>query len=128
MRKYGFNNFTIKILEDNVINLDEAEQKYISEMKPHYNMVAGGTGGDTSSSPNFKKSMKEYHKNKSKDSYATYGMLGKSHPFKGKKRKGKPVSCGGIIFDSLVKAEDYFKGISVRKRLDNPKYPTFFRM
>ena len=128
MRKHGFDSFIIEELESNVKHLDEAEEKYISELNPHYNMTSGGEGGDTSSSPNFKHSMKQYHKNKPKSEYATYGMLGKSHPSKGKRCKGKRVSCDELIFESIELAQDHFKGISVRKRLSSDKYPTFFRL
>lgn len=128
MRKHGFNSFIIEELESNVKHLNEAETKYISELNPHYNMTSGGEGGDTSSSQNFKSSMKEYHNNKPKSEYATYGMLNKSHPGKGKRQKGKRVSCDGLIFESIGLAQDHFKGISVRKRLASDKYPTFFRL
>lgn len=128
MRKHGFNSFIIEEIESNVKHLDEAEEKHILDLKPHYNMTCGGDGGDTSNSPNFKLSMKKYHSKKPKSEYATYGMLGKSHPGKGKRQKGKRVSCDGLIFESIQLAQDHFKGISVRKRLDSKKYPTFFRI
>ena len=128
MRKYGFDSFIIEELSSNVKNLNEAESKYISELKPHYNMTHGGDGGDTSSSPNFIRAMKEYHTRRTPESYATYGMLGKSHPAKGKRQKGKPVSCDGLVFESIELAQEHFKGISIRKRLASDKYPNFYRL
>jgi group I intron endonuclease len=131
MRKYGFDSFIIEELASNVKHLDEEETKYIAELNPHYNMTSGGDGGDTSSSPNFIKAMKEYHAKRTPESYATYGMLGKTSPIKGKKivdSKCKPVSCDGLIFESIELAQDHFKGISVRKRLASDKYPNFYRL
>jgi group I intron endonuclease len=128
MRKYGFENFSVEIVETNPKDIDAAEIKYILEMNPTYNMTSGGEGGNTSSSPNFIKAMKESHQKRPPESYASYGMLGKSHPGKGKRHKGKRVSCDGIIFDSIQLAQDHFVGISVRKRLSSDKYPTFFRI
>lgn len=129
MRKYGFDNFIIEEIDSNVKNLDEAEVKYIAELNPHYNMTSGGDGGDTSSSPNFIKAMEDYHSKKSPESYASYGMLGKSHPAKGKRNaKGKRVSCDGLVFESIELAQDHFKGISIRKRLASDKYTNFYRL
>lgn len=128
MRKYGFENFAIEELQSNICDLNESEIRYIATLSPHYNMTLGGDGGDTSQSPNHIEAMKKHHKSRSPKDYASYGMLGKSHPGKGKRHKGKPVSCDGLIFDSIELAQDHFKGISVRKRLDNDRYPTFFRL
>jgi hypothetical protein len=75
MRKYGKENFNIKLVD--YCKDMKSEISYIKKLKPHYNMTKGGDGGDTSKSPNYIKSMKEYHNKKSKKSYATYGMLGK---------------------------------------------------
>lgn len=85
MRKYGFENFKVSVLDKDG-GFDE-EVYWISKMKPKYNMTKGGEGGDTSSSPNFKKGMKEYHSNKTKESYATYGMLGKTQSEETKKQQ-----------------------------------------
>ena len=128
MRKYGFDSFIIEEIESDVNDLNEAEIKYIAKLTPHYNMTPGGEGGHPNGSPNFRKAMKKYHASKKPSDYATYGMLGKSHPGKGKRQKGKPVSCDGIRFDSIQLAQDHFKGISVRKRLANDKYPNFYRL
>jgi hypothetical protein len=130
MRKYGFDSFIITVLEEKVKHLNETEIEYISRLNPTYNMTSGGDGGDTSNSPNFKRSMKEYHSNKDKKSYATYGMLGKVHPNKGGKnlKTSCPVVCEGIYFNSVGEAEKHFKGISVRKRLDSNSHPNFYRL
>tara|TARA_R100000951_G_scaffold104517_1_gene97731 strand:+ start:48 stop:599 length:552 start_codon:yes stop_codon:yes gene_type:complete len=132
MRKYGFENFSIEIVETEPKDIDTAEVKYILEMNPIYNMTSGGEGGDTSSSPNFIKAMKESHRKRPPKSYASYGMLGKKQSDKQKrllsKRNSCPVSCEGIVFESVGKAQEHFLGISVRKRLDSDKYPTFYRL
>jgi hypothetical protein len=43
------------------------------------NKTDGGEGGRTADSEKFILSMKKYHSTKTKESYATYGMLGKTH-------------------------------------------------
>lgn len=81
MRKYGELNFEIEpifcVLDRKY--LSEFEIYFISIIRPELNMTEGGYGGDTSNSPNFKRSMEIYHANKTYDSYATYGMKGKTH-------------------------------------------------
>lgn len=46
MRKYGFENFIIEIIEnvDNINLLNEKEQYWIENLKPNYNMTKGGEG------------------------------------------------------------------------------------
>ena len=61
MRKYGFDNFQIEVLEETQ-NLNEREIYWIEKLSPHYNMTRGGDGGDTSKSPNYIKGMEEFHK------------------------------------------------------------------
>jgi hypothetical protein len=39
-----------------------------------------------------------------------------------------PVSCEGITYPSVGDAQSAYIGINVRKRLDNPKYPNFYRL
>jgi group I intron endonuclease len=130
MRKHGVDCFIITPLEENVKHLDEREKYWIVKLRPEYNMTVGGEGGDTSSSTNFKEGMKRYHANKKTSDYATYGMLGKSHPQKGKslKKNWCPVMCEGVRFDSVGHAEKHYKGISIKRRLENPKYPQFYRL
>jgi len=134
MRKYGESNFTISILEQVNTNilLNEKEIHYIKTLSPKYNMTKGGDGGDTSSSPNFKKSMSIMHKNKISNDYASYGMLGKKQSEKFhlsiKKSNSCPVMCEGIKFNSVGEAQQFYIGISIRKRLDNSKYPEFYRL
>lgn len=77
MRKYGFDNFEIRVLDES--GTYEDETKWITSLTPEYNMTAGGEGGDTSKSPNFIKSMNDYHSKKPRSEYATLGMLGKTH-------------------------------------------------
>lgn len=62
----------------------------------------------------------------------TYGMLGKkqSDKFHESIRKSNccPVVCEGVEYPSVGDAQKAYQGISVRKRLDNPKYPEFYRL
>lgn len=84
IRKYGHENFMIESLQDRATFADE--KGWISKLKPQYNMTAGGEGGDTSSSENFKNGVAQYHAQKERKSYATFGFLGKRHS---EKSKGK---------------------------------------
>ena len=56
IRKYGESNFTIDFLCD---GLDNEEVIMIESMLPAYNMTKGGTGGNTSFSPNYIIAMKK---------------------------------------------------------------------
>ena len=130
MRKYGTDKFTIEVLEEVVGNLDSRERHYIKELSPPYNMTEGGDGGDTSNSPNYKIGMEKHHSNQPKERYATYGMLGKNHPIKGKQNKKLccPVVCEGVEYESVGAAEEAYPGIKVRHRLNSDKYPEFYRL
>lgn len=75
LRKYGSSEFTIDLLE---IGDFTTEKYWISKLKPQYNMTVGGEGGDTSSSPNFRRAMREYHSKKPRTEYATFGNSGKT--------------------------------------------------
>lgn len=47
IRKYGEQNFIIKILEENICDrelLNQKEQHHIQKLKPRYNMTQGGDG------------------------------------------------------------------------------------
>jgi group I intron endonuclease len=126
MRKYGFDNFSIEILEE-TIDLDNRERFWIKTLHPQYNMTEGGDGGDTSKSPNYTESLK--HRPKPKP---TYGMKGKKQSDKFREATLKanrcPVMCEGKRFESVGEAQEAYPGISIRKRLDNPKYPKFYRL
>lgn len=132
MRKYGIDKFTIKILEE-TSNGNDQEMYWIQKLKPHYNMTLGGDGGDTSESPNYKLAMSKRD------------ISGSNNPMYGRKRpdtakyladaKDKmiaanrcPVVCEGIEYPSVGVAQKAYQGISIRKRLDNPKFPQFFRL
>lgn len=138
IRKYDEKNFTVKILEDAIEEKDinDKERYYISKLNPKYNMTSGGEGGDVSSSPNFIEEMKKQHSNRSPESYATYGMLGKKFPEEGKikisEANSYPVVCEGKEFPSIKVAEEYYKNLgtpkSVRKRIDNPKHTDWYRV
>jgi hypothetical protein len=96
-------------------------------------MTSGGDGGDTSQSPNYITAIKQRD------------ISGQKNPMFGKKRTDTaiylvaarekmiqankcPVICEGIEYDSVGKAQEAYPGISIRKRLDNPKYPNFYRL
>jgi group I intron endonuclease len=132
MRKYGFDNFKIEIIENVDSDLDSREKFWIKELSPHYNMTEGGEGGDTSSSPNFITSMEKYHSKKDPSSYASYGMLGKTLSEQARQKLSKknsyPVMCEGIVYSSIKEAQEVYQGISIRRRIDNPRYPDFYRL
>jgi len=131
MRKYGTDKFTIEILEE-TSNGNEREIYWIQELNPHYNMTSGGDGGDTSNSPNFKQAIMQVHKNRVPSDYATYGMQGKKQSTKFydaiQRSNNCPCVCEGIEYPSVGAAELAYPGIKVRRRLDNPKYPEFYRL
>lgn len=100
MRKYGFDNFEIHVLEES--GTYEDETKWIKNLNPEYNMTSGGEGGDTSKSPNFIKSMNDYHSKKPRSEYATQGMLGKTHK---KETIAKQSRARKIYWDNLPEEE-----------------------
>lgn len=93
----------------------------------------GLEGGDTSNSPNYKKGMLNRDLSGSNNP-----MFGKHRPdtakflFEGKDKmiiaNRCPVNCDGKEYNSVGEAQLSYPGISIRKRLDNPKYPQFFRL
>jgi group I intron endonuclease len=136
MRKHGTDKFEVQIIErvtGNLNDLNRREIYWISKIKPEYNMTAGGDGiDDPRLYPNFISAMKLYHEKKPRNEYATYGMLGKKQSRKFhdsiKKSNSCPVICEGVEYDSVASAQLAYPGIKVRYRLDNPKYPEFFRL
>jgi group I intron endonuclease len=132
MRKYGVDNFTFTLLDEasSGEELNKKEIEWILKLSPKYNMTKGGDGGDTSSSVNYKLAIKKYHNNQPPERYATYGMLGKKHPMKGKSltKNCCPVICEDVEYASVGDAQKAYPGISIRKRIDNPNYPTFYRL
>ena len=136
IRKYGVGNYTTKIIESQVPpeDIDDRERHYIKTLKPEYNMTEGGEGGNTSSSPNFIKAMKEYHSRKPKEEYATYGMKGKSQTENQKsvtsKKNSYPVCIEGITYPSIKEARSILHVTErvVRYRIDSPNYPDWYRV
>ena len=127
--KYGIENFDIQILEETSIDiLNDREKYWISKLEPQYNMTPGGDGGDTSNSPNYKLGMK----NRIHPHTPTYGMLGKKQSDRFmeaiKKSNCCPVVCEGVEYPSVGDAQKAYQGISIRNRLDNLKYPQFYRL
>lgn len=131
MRKYGVENFTIKVLEESdTDDINELERKWIKTLSPTYNMTSGGDGGDTSKSPNYILGMSKRFQDPSK--LATFGMLGKKQSEKFhdsiKKANNCPVECDGVYYESVGEAQKHYLGINIRKCLDNPRHPTFKRL
>lgn len=136
MRKYGESNFIIEEVECQLSEdiLDEREMYWIKNLNPPYNMTEGGDGGDTSKSPNFINKIKEHHKNRPRESYATYGFLGKKQSEKWRKSISKAnsyaVKINDIEYGSIKEAKDTL-GVSektVRYRIDSPNYPDWIRL
>lgn len=125
MRKYGIDNFKIDIIEETEFP-NEREMYWIDLLDPHYNMTRGGDGGDTSRSPNYKDGMMKRVPHRK----PSYGMLGKKHPMKGKVllKNCCPIMCEGVEYPSIRDAELAYPGTNVRRKLDNPKYPDFYRL
>lgn len=103
---YGIENFDVVVVEE-TNDPDMREKHWISTLK-------------------------KYHSQKDKSSYATYGMKGKkqSQHFVQSIKKANccPVMCEGTRYDSVGKAQEAYPGISIRKRLDSSKYPQFYRL
>lgn len=132
-RKYGKDSFIVETLEEvDSHQVDEREKFHIANLSPSYNMTEGGDGGHTARSPNFIAAMKVYHSRKEKSSYASYGMKGKKQSerfFNSIREKNScPVMCEGVRYESVAKAQEAYPGIAIRKRLNNPKYPEFYRL
>lgn len=138
MRKYGTDKFVIESLivcEDNSLNTEE--RKFIATLNPRYNMTMGGDGGNTTLV--ISEERKRYLQQKySGSGNPMYGKRGPLNPNWGKKYGKKPkisqalsnpCICDGVQFDSITKAEEHYLGVcSVRKRLDNPNYPNWYRL
>jgi group I intron endonuclease len=101
MRKYGFENFQIECLQENG-NLEEDEDIWINKMNPKYNMRPGGTGGDTSNSPNWKIGM-EKRRSFAGSGNPQYGKFGKDNP------KSKQLILDGVQYESITQARKLAK-------------------
>jgi group I intron endonuclease len=101
MRKYGFDNFKIECLQEDG-NLHEDEDLWIGKLEPTYNMRPGGTGGDTSSSPNYKKAM-ENRRSYVGEGNPQYGKHGKDNP------KSQAVIVDGVKYDTITIARKMAK-------------------
>ena len=90
----------------------------IESYNPEYNLTRGGTGGDTSNSPNYILGMSK--RDFSGSNNPNYGKRGKDSPNFGKKRteaqkqnirnseylskKRKPVEIDGVLYESVYGA------------------------
>jgi hypothetical protein len=120
----------VSLLLSDILNI--VESKNWANMRPE----DGLSGGDTSKSKNYKQGMITRDISGEKNP-----MFGRSRPdtanfLKEAKQKmikanNCPVNCEGIDYPSVGEAQKqqkHFPGINIRKRLDNPKYPTFYRL
>jgi group I intron endonuclease len=135
IRKYGKDNFIIECIDTakNLKELNNKEILWIKQLNPKYNMTKGGDGGDTSHSPNYKLAIKNRDQFGSKN-----GMYGRKRPDTAKylleakdkmlKANQCPVICENIKYSSINEAQIAYPGISIRKRLDSPKHPNFYRL
>jgi group I intron endonuclease len=133
MRKHGIENFIVSILEEVVEAIDDRERLWIANLSPEYNMTKGGEGGDTSDSINYKNGMLKRDLSGPKNP-----MFGRKRTdtakylFKAKEKTREsnrcPVVCHGKVYTSVGEAQTHYNGINLRKRLDNPKYPEFYRL
>lgn len=119
IHKYGKKVFVIESLEelDNSA-LNDAEQKWISLLRPRYNLTKGGEGGDTSSSPGFIRALRARDRKGSNNSM--WGKKGADNPNYGRKRTAeqkdqwkntayakrvsKPVTINGVRYNSIREA------------------------
>lgn len=134
MRKYGLDAFIIESVEEVSGDIDERERYWIAQLNPQYNMTEGGDGGDMRHSAKWRESNKRHHENRIRESYATYGMLGKKFPEEAKKKVGKansyPVSIDGVVYESIKKAQEGlgWTAKKVRYRIDSSNYPNCVRL
>lgn len=137
IRKYKPENFLMEEIDSASCEeeLNSKEIFWISKLKPRYNIARGGEGGNTSKSPNYIKALK--NRDMSGSNNPMFGKIGILNPKFGKKYGEKPniskalfnpVICAGIRYDSIGEAQSKNPGISIRKRLNSPKYPDYIRL
>jgi len=135
IRSYGIENFLIEEV-DTASTIDELNRKEINliqKISPNYNMTRGGDGGDTSHTPAYKQALanRDVRGNKNpmygKTRHIPQQQLNNAH--RAAKSANKcPIVCGGIRYESVGEAQSVHPGISIRKRIDSPKYPSFYRL
>lgn len=89
MRKYGKDNFVIEILEDcEICRLNELEVKWITLLKPLYNMTKGGEGGPTHHLQSWKDGMAKRRSlsGAGNPMFGKSAMKGRSHSVESKAR------------------------------------------
>lgn len=101
MRKYGTENFEMKILQEDG-SLDEDETFWIKKLNPTYNMTEGGEGGDTSDSPSWKKGMAK-RRSYSGSGNPQAGKFGADNP------KSRKVKVDGVVYNSITEARTLAK-------------------
>lgn len=115
IKKYGEENFTLSILEENISTNEELNKKeiyYISLYKPQYNMTKGGDGGSTLSIEQIKefseRTIQKNHKMKGKTLVELYGSE-KAQEIKNsisKKQKNIPKN---LSEEQIKKKSEYMK-------------------
>lgn len=98
IRKYGLENFLVEVLQEasSEKELNDLEVLWIKEQKPEYNMTSGGDGGNTSSSPNYKKSMK----------LRSLLITGENNPFYGKRHSEETKEKNRAFHQGKVLSEE----------------------
>ena len=84
IRLYGEAAFSIEIVEEPADDLSARECHWIAALRPAYNMTAGGDGGDTSHSPNYRAALA--HRRLRGVDNPNYGKYGPDSPNYGKVR------------------------------------------
>lgn len=105
IRKHGKDNFYIQTIE-NVNNknlLNEKEIYYISILSPDYNMTAGGDGGDTSLSINYKQN--HSYKCLRGECHPRFGKFGELSPNYGLKHKQLTIEIMSNTHNNLRKTK-----------------------
>jgi group I intron endonuclease len=101
MRKYGEENFQISCLQESG-SLNEDEPLWIAQLKPSYNMTAGGEGGRTADSPNFIEAIKNRRSYKGSGN-PQFGKHGADNP------KSQRILLDGVEYVSITEARKLAK-------------------
>jgi group I intron endonuclease len=121
--KYGIDSFRVQLIEETA-EPDEREKYWIAEYQPEYNLTNGGTGGDTSQSPNFMTWVTKHSEQMRGNTY----RLGKPNPMTEERRQniiasrlGKPHPHRGapVSVESRRKISETLIRRAMEKNLKN---------
>lgn len=76
--------------------------------------------GKSTSTEKHKKTVSESNKRRISQGYNTINFAIEATKVK--------CFCEGVVYESIVEAQKHYKGIKVSNRLDNPRYPEFYRI